>query len=189
MDEDDLPIVELMRKRQAEKAAAEKAIKASAKPTPTKSAQPSTKFQKEKKEKKEEKREKDRPKSSSSSSSGMKSISVEIYEKKEPIPKRDPMTNELIFPDYPTFRPNLTPKEVLLRGSFGGGYFRPIYSRVTSQHYNDVWKELPKDWLDGLNVPRQLCCSNYNTAVNKWKVDCGGDLDMWENRYPAVEYP
>ena len=33
------------------------------------------------------------------------------------------------------FRPNLSPKEVLQQGSFGGTYFRPIYSSVTKQKW------------------------------------------------------
>ena len=36
---------------------------------------------------------------------------------------------ELVFEDVPDFRPNRTPKEILQAGSFGGTYFRPIYSR------------------------------------------------------------
>lgn len=41
------------------------------------------------------------------------------------------------------FRPNLTPKEVMQMGSFGGTYFRPIKSSVTGKSYRDVWKEFP----------------------------------------------
>ena len=38
---------------------------------------------------------------------------------------------ELVFEDVPELRPNMTPKEVLQAGSFGGTYFRPIKSSVT----------------------------------------------------------
>jgi hypothetical protein len=36
-----------------------------------------------------------------------------------------------VFEDCPELRPNMTPKEVLQAGSFGGTYFRPIKSGVT----------------------------------------------------------
>lgn len=42
-------------------------------------------------------------------------------------------------------------------GSFGGTYFRPIHSAVTGQDYGDeVWKELPKSWIKGLDVATQV---------------------------------
>ena len=88
----------------------------------------------------------------------------------------------LIFDDFPDFRPNLTPKEVLQLGSFGGTYFRPIYSSVTKQHYNDeVWKELPDDWLEGLTIKKHVASPHYDENVNKYKVKCGGSLEMWES--------
>jgi hypothetical protein len=38
----------------------------------------------------------------------------------------------------------------LCRCSFGGTYFRPIYSSVTRQQYGaDVYKEFPADWFKG----------------------------------------
>ena len=40
---------------------------------------------------------------------------------------------ELVFDDCPEFRPNMSPKEVLQAGSFGGTYFRPIKSSVTGK--------------------------------------------------------
>lgn len=49
--------------------------------------------------------------------------------------KRD-KHGKLVFPDNPHFKPNLTPKEVLQAGSFGGTYYRPIKSSVTGRKYN-----------------------------------------------------
>ena len=98
----------------------------------------------------------------------------------QPIPERN-AAGELVFPDFPNFRPNLTPKEVLQMGSFGGTYFRPITSSVTKQSYKDVWEELPSDWLKGLNIKTQVASSNYSKSINKYKDTCGGDLEMWES--------
>ena len=67
---------------------------------------------------------------------------------KEPIPKRD-TEGRLLFSDAKDFRPNMTPKEVIQDGSFGGTYFRPIKSAVTGLRYNKMWNELPQDWLEG----------------------------------------
>lgn len=99
----------------------------------------------------------------------------------EPLPKRDKQ-GYLRFPDYPDFRPNLTPKEVLHRGSFGGTYFRNIQSGVLGKKIKgkDAIDELPKDWFKGLNLKRQVCSQIYDPTVNKYGVRCGGGLDMWE---------
>ena len=37
------------------------------------------------------------------------------------------------FDDYPDFTPNLTPRQIFLLGSFGGTYWRPIYSQITKK--------------------------------------------------------
>lgn len=97
-----------------------------------------------------------------------------------PLPKRN-NKGELIFDDCPDMRPNMTPKEVLQAGSFGGTYFRPIKSGVTGEKYSGVWKELPKDWLEGLSISKQVASSAYHTDVNTYKVKCGGSLEMWES--------
>lgn len=122
----------------------------------------------------------------SSSGGGKKGAAVE---REAPIdfkitaepPKRN-KHGQLQFENHPEFLPNLTPKEVLQAGSFGGTYFRPIYSSVTKQKYgSEVWKELPKDWLEGLNIKTQVCSSIYDTSRNKYKVKCGASLEEWEN--------
>ena len=37
------------------------------------------------------------------------------------------------FSDFPSFKPNLSPSQVLKLGSFGGTYFRPIYSSINNR--------------------------------------------------------
>jgi hypothetical protein len=95
-----------------------------------------------------------------------------------------PVRNEhqqLVFSDFPHFRPNLAPSEILRLGSFGGTYFRPIRSAVTQRSYEGAWQEFPADWFEGLDVAKQVASSTYDAGVNKYKVKCGGDLHMWES--------
>ncbi|KAL7448726.1 hypothetical protein ACHAWC_000872, partial [Mediolabrus comicus] len=82
------------------------------------------------------------------------------------------------------FHPNRTPEEVLRSGSFGGTYFRPITSAVTNISYksDEVLKDtVDPSWISGLNKSSMLTSSKYSTAVNKYKVKCGGSLGMWES--------
>merc|ERR1719320_681335 len=97
-----------------------------------------------------------------------------------PLPTRKE-NKVFVFKDKPEFQPNLSPMEVLQAGSFGGTYYRPIHSKVTGLDYDKMWLELPQDWLKGLNVKRSVSRSVYNNGLNKYKVKCGGDLDMWES--------
>ncbi|CAM9394436.1 unnamed protein product, partial [Ectocarpus fasciculatus] len=98
-----------------------------------------------------------------------------------PIPTRN-KNGQLVFADYPHFVPNMTPEEVIRAGSFGGTYFRPIYSSVTKQQYEDeAWKELPEEWLRGLNIKRMVSSATYNVEVNKYGEKCGQGLDEWES--------
>ena len=88
------------------------------------------------------------------------------------------------FKDYPEFKPNLTPQQVLKMGSFGGTYFRPIYSSVTKKHYKskDVIKEYPKSWFKGIDIEKMVTSSDYDKNVNKYKVKCGSELEDWEGK-------
>lgn len=86
------------------------------------------------------------------------------------------------FSDYPNFTPNLSPKEILQLGSFGGTYFRPIDSSITGKSYKskDVIKEYPKSWFSGLDINKYVISPEYDSKINKYKVKCGSSLEEWE---------
>jgi hypothetical protein len=119
-------------------------------------------------------------------------LNIVIESKKCPPPKRDEKTGELTFvagenkdiqAQLKEFHPNRTPEEVLRSGAFGGTYFRPITSAVTNVHYTsqDVLKDtFPKEWVEGLSMS-WLTSSTYRTQINKYGVNCGGSLGMWES--------
>ena len=88
----------------------------------------------------------------------------------------------LVFEDFEDFRPNVTPREMFQAGVFGGTYFRPIYSRVTKQHYRGVWREFPKEWFVGLDISKSVGSSVCDPEVNKYKVVSGSSLNYWEDR-------
>lgn len=106
---------------------------------------------------------------------------VKVMGKKAPVPKRG-ADGCFVFPSHPAFKPNLSPKEVMQLGSFGGTYFRDIVSAVTGKRYKgrDVIKEFPKDWYKGLDLDTAVCSQGYSKSVNQYKVTCGGSLGQWE---------
>ena len=91
----------------------------------------------------------------------------------------------LKFEDYPDFKPNLTPFEIFNLGSFGGTYFRPIYSSITGENYSNIHKnyEMLNDVSENL-----LTCSIYDKSKNKYKVEVGTSLDMWEEKGWIKDY-
>lgn len=86
------------------------------------------------------------------------------------------------FKDFPDFCPNLTPKQILRMGSFGGTYFRDIKSSVTKRSYKgkDVIKEFPKSWFTGLDIDKTITAFRYDKTVNTYGVKCGTSLESWE---------
>ena len=58
----------------------------------------------------------------------------------------------IYFSDYPDFSPNLTPRDIFRLGSFGGTYWRPIYSHVTNKHYKNVHRKY-KPWWTNISCP------------------------------------
>mmetsp|Transcript_76694 Transcript_76694/g.112333 ORF Transcript_76694/g.112333 Transcript_76694/m.112333 type:complete len:291 (+) Transcript_76694:85-957(+) len=109
----------------------------------------------------------------------VKGPTAQVIKDTEPLPTRN-ANGELCFADHPQFRPNLTPAQVLEQGAFGGTYYRKIKSVVTGLSYEDVHKEFPDEWFKGLS-PKQYKNGTYRGDVNKWGVECGGALDMWES--------
>jgi hypothetical protein len=96
---------------------------------------------------------------------------------------------ELVFDDFPEFKPNLTPREMFLLGSFGGTYWRPIYSSVTDKHYKNKHKKYPESWWK--NIPESHLTrdwENYDKSINKYKVKVGTTLEYWESKDWITRY-
>ena len=90
---------------------------------------------------------------------------------------------ELVFADYPDFRPNLTPREIFASGSFGGTYWRPIRSNVTKKAHRGAHRRFPSSWWSGIpedHLTREW--RDYDTAINKYDVKVGTELGFWERK-------
>lgn len=85
------------------------------------------------------------------------------------------------FKDYPEFTPNLTPQQIFELGSFGGTYWRPIYSKTNKRNYKNVHKKFPKSWWKGLEND-ELTSPDYDKEKNKYGVKVGLGLDYWEKK-------
>ena len=48
---------------------------------------------------------------------------------------------------------------------------------VTKTTYKDAWKELPDDWLEGLDIKTQVASQTYRTSINRYGVNCGVKTD------------
>tara|TARA_B110001469_G_C9641605_1_gene322796 strand:+ start:1886 stop:2620 length:735 start_codon:yes stop_codon:yes gene_type:complete len=88
---------------------------------------------------------------------------------------------KLSFKDCPEFTPNLTPKEILQMGSFGGTYFRPLYSTITHKNYENVHTEFPNNWYKNLDITKYLTSNVCYPKINTYKVSAGSSLKAWED--------
>ena len=77
------------------------------------------------------------------------------------------------------FGPNISPVEVIKKGTFGGIYFRNIYSSVNDRWYKNSWKEFKE--LEGIDK-KYYSSDFYDTAVNKYGIECETSLKFWENK-------
>ena len=104
---------------------------------------------------------------------------ITIHKARKPLPIRLD-NNCWYFADFPEFQPNLSPKEILQAGSFGGTYFQDMTSRVTGDVYSNAWREFPADWFEGLTISELVASPKYNKGVNKYNVACGSSVTNWE---------
>jgi hypothetical protein len=67
---------------------------------------------------------------------------------------------------HPEFSPELTPKEMLELGVFGGKYM------------TDCRKEFPRDWF----AHAKLCAERHDPALNYFKVNASQPLSTWRSK-------
>ncbi|KAI0398726.1 hypothetical protein F4802DRAFT_139979 [Xylaria palmicola] len=97
-----------------------------------------------------------------------------------PVPTRD-NNGTYHFESHPLFTPNKSPEDIIREGSFGGSYWRPLYSRHLRTTISDDWRELPASWTSRLPVARYLASDTYDPDVNKYGVACGQSIEQWED--------
>ena len=91
----------------------------------------------------------------------------------------------LFFSDYPEFLPNLTPRQMFQMGSFGGTYWRPIYSQITKKSYKNIHKKYPY-WS---GIPEEcLSSQDYEIERNRYKCKVGTSLEFWEGKQWITKY-
>ena len=67
---------------------------------------------------------------------------------------------------HPDFRPELTPKEMLELGVFGGKYM------------TDCVEEFPADWF----IHAKLCAERHDPALNYFGVNASQPLSVWREK-------
>ena len=111
------------------------------------------------------------------------------------VPKPTKVGETIIFADHPEFTPNLTPRQIFRLGSFGGTYWRPIFSGVNSREYSEQQlefanletidyegdKEYRTKWWEGIKDVL-LVSSDCDVSRNKYGVASGTALVYWESR-------
>ena len=77
------------------------------------------------------------------------------------------------------FGPNKASVETIKEGTFGGTYFRNIYSVTNGKWYRKTWKEFG----ELKNIDQKYYSSNYyDVSANKDGVKCRKSLRFWENK-------
>ncbi len=74
------------------------------------------------------------------------------------------------------FSPNLSPKEIIRLGSFGGIYFYDENGRIDINY-----KEFPSEWFEGLDDSFYIS-KKYNRKINYFKIKSGLSQEEWEEK-------
>ena len=77
------------------------------------------------------------------------------------------------------FKPNLTPRQIFLMGSFGGTYWRPIKSKFSKNILKNEHKNYTflKDISNNIMI---IPFHKYDVKLNKYKRKVGTTLQFWE---------
>lgn len=79
-----------------------------------------------------------------------------------------------------TFSPNLTPAQIFKLGSFGGAYWRDVYSSVLKKQLSNQHHKFP--FLS--DISESLLVNNNreygNSKINRYKVRASSSLKEWE---------
>ena len=77
------------------------------------------------------------------------------------------------------FSPNKTPNEVIKEGTFGGTYFRNIYSGINEKRYKNSCKEFVHLKI----IDAKFYASDYyDVSVSKYGEKCGISLRFCKNK-------
>ena len=82
------------------------------------------------------------------------------------------------------FGANKTPVEIIKESTFGGTYFRDIYSDINDKWYRMSWKEF--DELKNIDE-KQYCANYYDVIVNKYGVKCGTSLRFYKGWIRSID--
>ncbi len=96
--------------------------------------------------------------------------------------RKNKSNSSIKFKNHPEFRPNITPRQIFELGSFGGTYWRPIYSDVTKKQYKNVHHQNYPKLCSG--IPENKLSRNwddYDIDINKYKVKVGTTLEFWQD--------
>ncbi len=80
------------------------------------------------------------------------------------------------FKDRIDFRPDYTPQQMFKLGTYGGSYFRPIYSSVAKKNISGDWKEFSYLKKNPNDSPV------YDPKKNYYKVKAGQTLEYWQKK-------